>query len=128
MSVIQELEKTIDQAVKKIKGGKENDICRYIPSPQGDGYIHHFTMQKLKIEKPTELLQMINKYIMNEPVPAAVPPKRRAARGSRKRSGHFVFSKSLRVWGRRAKTICWFFLFVFRVDCFGFRDYVNRLE
>lgn len=82
----------IQKAVHKISGGKENDICRYLPSEAG-GYIHHFTMRKMKTEHPEKLKQLINTYILHPDRPASVPPKPRAARGSRKRRDQFAFTK-----------------------------------
>jgi hypothetical protein len=87
-----ELESLIDTAVKKIGGRKENDICRYLPVDTG-GYIHHFTMRKMKHEDPIQLTEMINKFILNASKPQTVPPKSRAARGSRKRRDQFLFTK-----------------------------------
>lgn len=86
------LEQLINSAVKKIGAKKENDICRYLPSSTG-GYIHHFTMRKMKTECPEQLCSMISKYIVNVDKPVTVPPKQRAARGSRKRRDQFFFSK-----------------------------------
>ncbi len=82
----------IQSAIKKINGGKENDICRYLPSETG-GYIHHFTMRKMKTENPEKLKQLINTHIIRADRPASVPPKSRAARGSRKRRDQFAFTK-----------------------------------
>ncbi len=87
-----QLENLIQAAVKKLGAKKENDICRYIPSSVG-GYIHHFTMRKMKTEQPEQLAQMINKFILNVDKPTSVKPKPRAARGSRKRRDQFLFSK-----------------------------------
>ncbi len=86
------LEDLISQAVKKINGRKENDICRYLPVSTG-GYIHHFTMRKMKHEDPEKLTTMISKYIINTTKPSSVPPKQRAPRGTRKRRDQFMFSK-----------------------------------
>lgn len=86
------LDNLIHQAAKKINAKKENDICRYLPSSAG-GYIHHFTMRKMKTENPQELQNLINKHIINVDKPTSVPPKQRAARGSRKRRDQFLFSK-----------------------------------
>lgn len=86
------LEDLISQAVKKINGRKENDICRFLPVSTG-GYIHHFTMRKMKHEDPEKLTTMISKFIINAPKPASVPPKQRAPRGTRKRRDQFMFSK-----------------------------------
>lgn len=82
----------IQSAIKKINGRKENDICRYLPSETG-GYIHHFTMRKMKTENPEKLKQLINSYIIRADRPQSVPPKSRAARGSRKRRDQFAFTK-----------------------------------
>lgn len=87
-----QLEQLINSAVKKVGGKKENDICHYLPVSTG-GYIHHFTMRKMKTEEPKELAELINKYIINTPHPQPVTPKQRAARGSRKRRDLFTFSK-----------------------------------
>lgn len=88
----EKLQSSIQKAVVKIGAKKENDICRYLPINSG-GYIHHFTMRKMKTENPNELLVMIDKYILNVNKPKAVPPKPRAARGSRKMRGNFFFTK-----------------------------------
>jgi len=88
-----QIESLISAAVKKINGKKENDICRYLPNPAGVGYIHHFTMRKMKTEEPEKLHSMISKYIINADKPHSVSPKPRAARGSRKRRDQLVFSK-----------------------------------
>ncbi len=96
MASLKEDTKTIDSlisaAAKKVSAKKENDICRYIPVPTG-GYIHHFTMRKMKTEAPEELHALVTKHIINVPAPTKVTPKRRAARGSRKRRDQFVFTK-----------------------------------
>lgn len=87
-----QLEQLIHAAVKKVAGKKENDICHYLPVSTG-GYIHHFTMRKMKTEDPKQLAELINKYIINTNQPQEVTPKQRAARGSRKRRDLFTFSK-----------------------------------
>lgn len=87
-----QLDTLIHAAVKKIQGKKENDICRYIPSDAG-GYIHHFTMRKMKTEAPQALQTMINKYIINADRPSKVTPKPRAARGSRKRRDQVILTR-----------------------------------
>ena len=88
-----QLESLIHSAVKKIGAKKENDICRYLPVSTG-GYIHHFTMRKMKTENPEQLYALITKYIVNADKPTTVPPKPRAARGSRKRRDQFLFTKT----------------------------------
>lgn len=93
LKTLQELDDTIWRAVKKINGTKENDICRYLPIPNG-GYMHHFTMRKMKTEEPKVLSVLINRYINSVDKPTSVAPKPRAARGSRKRRGGINFSRS----------------------------------
>ncbi|MCH9632198.1 MAG: hypothetical protein S4CHLAM6_05280 [Chlamydiae bacterium] len=93
LKTLQELEDTIRKAVKKINGTKENDICRYLPIPNG-GYMHHFTMRKMKTEEPLALSALIDRYINKVERPTSVAPKPRAARGSRKRRGGINFSRS----------------------------------
>ncbi len=90
---LKQLDSLIANATKKVSGKKENDICRYIPSPTGVGYIHHFTMRKMRTEEPEKLQAMINKYIVNVDKPTNVSPKPRAARGSRKRRDQILFTK-----------------------------------
>lgn len=90
--VKERLDQLINKAVKKIGGSKENDICRYLPVSTG-GYIHHFTMRKMKTEDPHALCEMIEKHILGSGKPKTVAPKPRAARGSRKMRGNFFFSK-----------------------------------
>lgn len=92
MKTLQELEDKIQKAVKKINGKKENDICRYLPIPTG-GYMHHFTMRKMKTEEPKTLSNLIDKYINSVEKPISVTPKQRAARGSRKRREGISFSR-----------------------------------
>ena len=87
-----QLEQIIQAAIRKIGGRKENDICRYLPVNTG-GYIHHFTMRKMKTENPEQLVSMVNKFIVQADKPTTVPPKPRAARGSRKRRDQLLFSK-----------------------------------
>lgn len=87
-----QLDQLINAACKKVGAKKENDICHYLPSPAG-GYIHHFTMRKMKHESPQQLADWITKYITNSNHPQKVAPKPRAARGSRKRRDFFTFSK-----------------------------------
>lgn len=87
------LDNLINTAAKKIGAKKENDICRYIPVSTG-GYIHHFTMRKMKTEAPEELQALITKHIINADKPSQVKPKPRAARGSRKRRDQFLFTKN----------------------------------
>ena len=87
-----QLEDLIQEAVKKINGSKENDICQYIPDEAG-GYVHHFRMRKKKFEDPQQLISWIKQYIINTPNPKKVTPKKRAARGTRQRRDLFTLSK-----------------------------------
>ncbi len=79
-----DLDELISGAVQKLGAKRENDICRYLPASTG-GYIHHFTMRKMKQQLPNKLADMIQKFIIDADKPIAVRPKQRAARGSRKR-------------------------------------------
>lgn len=89
---LKELETVIAKAIKKVGGRKENDLCKYIPVSSG-GYIHHFTLRKMKSKQPIELSTMIEKFIINPSRPSVVSPKQRAPRGSRKRRDHITFTK-----------------------------------
>lgn len=87
-----ELENTIAKAIKKVRGKKENDLCKYIPMNSG-GYMHHFTLKKMKYKQPEELDSLIEKFIIRADRPLVVPPKARAVRGSRKKKDQLAFSK-----------------------------------
>ncbi|MCB1107094.1 MAG: hypothetical protein KDK76_03255 [Chlamydiia bacterium] len=89
---LEELEGVISKAIKKVRGRKENDLCKYIPMTSG-GYMHHFTLRKMKYRKPEELSSLIEKFIIKADRPLVVPPKQRAARGSRKKKDQPAFSK-----------------------------------
>lgn len=91
---LQELEDTIQKAIKKVGGKKENDICKYLPAKEG-GYLHHFTLRKMKGESPDELKAMIQKYIHKVERPLRVAPKPRAARGSRKRRDQIALTRPM---------------------------------
>ena len=86
-----ELDQLIATAMKKIDGKKENAICRFLPGATG-GYMHHFTLRKMKNEGKTALADMIRRYIIDVERPASVKAKQRAARGSRKKKGQVVLS------------------------------------
>lgn len=88
-----DLETIIDKALKKIGSNSENDICRYLPVKTG-GYMHHFTMRKMKRELPEELGCLIKDYIVENERPRTIEGKRRAPRGSRKRSENISFNRS----------------------------------
>ena len=89
---LREVEDVIAKAIKKVGGRKENDLCKFLPMTTG-GYMHHFTLRKMKIKQPSELSGIIEKFIINNDRPHAVAPKQRAARGSRKRRDQYTFSR-----------------------------------
>ena len=86
------VEEVILKAVKKIGGKKENELCKYLPMKSG-GYMHHFTLRKMKHKQPTELSSIIERFVINSDKPTIVAPKQRAARGSRKRRDHLNFTR-----------------------------------
>ncbi|MCB1113392.1 MAG: hypothetical protein KDK62_01400 [Chlamydiia bacterium] len=87
-----QLDQLIERAAKKVGARKENDICRYIPGTKG-GYIHHFSMRKMKHENPEELASLLNNYILNVDNPKQQKPSPRAPRGSRKKKDHLPLTK-----------------------------------
>ena len=89
---LKELESVIDKAIKKVRGKKENDLCKYLPMNCG-GYMHHFTLRKMKYKDPIELSSLIEKFIIKADRPLVVTPKQRAPRGSRKKKDNINFSK-----------------------------------
>jgi len=90
--MIKDLEEVIAKAIKKVGVKKENDLCKYLPVTTG-GYMHHFTLKKMKYKNPNELAEIISEYIIESDKPIAVPPKSRAPRGSRKRRDQLIFTK-----------------------------------
>lgn len=90
---LSELEDTIALALKKIGAKKENDSNRFIPSEEG-GYLHHFTLKKMKTKAPRELKTMVEKFILNVDRPKKVPPKKRAPKGSRKMNETSRFTRN----------------------------------
>jgi len=88
-----ELDQLITGAIKKVGGRKENDICRYLPMVSG-GYMHHFTLRKMKHQLPERLSELIQKFIIDPDKPITVKPKPRAARGSRKKKGQVILNDS----------------------------------
>jgi len=89
---LKEVQDIISKAITKVKGTKENDLCKYLPMDSG-GYMHHFTLRKMKHKDPTQLGTIIEKFIIKADHPRAVAPKRRAPRGSRKRRDNLAFSR-----------------------------------
>ncbi len=90
---LKEIEDVISKAIKKVNGRKENDLCKYLPMTSG-GYMHHFTLKKMKNRQPQELSAIIEKFIINHERPSSVAPKQRAARGSRKRRDQITFTRN----------------------------------
>lgn len=90
---LNEIEDVIAKAIKKVGARKENDLCRYIPVTTG-GYMHHFTLKKMKTRQPEELSSIIQKFIISVDKPGRVTPKSRAPRGSRKRRDQITFTRS----------------------------------
>lgn len=86
-----QLEQLIAGAMKKVNGKKENDLCRYLPMTTG-GYMHHFTLRKMKHQVPEKLSEMIRRYIIEAERPLTVRPKQRATRGSKKKKDHVILS------------------------------------
>jgi hypothetical protein len=86
------LEEVIAKAVKKIGGRKENELCKYLPMKSG-GYMHHFTLRKMKVKQPQELSSIIERFVVNADKPTIIAPKQRAPRGSRKRKDHLNFTR-----------------------------------
>jgi hypothetical protein len=87
-----EVEDTIVKAIKKLGAKKENELCKYLPMKSG-GYMHHFTLRKMKYKQPQELAAIIERFVVNSDKPTVIAPKQRAARGSRKRRDHMNFTR-----------------------------------
>lgn len=87
-----EVDSVINQAIKKSGVKKENDLCRYIPGPSG-GYIHHFTLRKMRTDSPQKLISLLTKHIIQADKPTKLHHKPRAPRGSRKRLELLNFSR-----------------------------------
>ena len=85
------LEQLITGAIKKVNGKRENDLCRYLPMASG-GYMHHFTLRKMKHQLPEKLSELIRRYIIEAERPLTVRPKQRAARGSKKKKDQVILS------------------------------------
>jgi hypothetical protein len=84
MSIMEEekkyqTEELIQKALKKIGGEKEKDICKYLPA-ETEGYMHHFTLRKIKKTNPQELFALIQEFILEPPTPRPIDPKPRARR------------------------------------------------
>lgn len=89
----EELKKVIEKAIQKVRGSKENDLCKFLPGPTG-GYMHHFTLKKLKNTNPDELSTLLQEFIIDAAQPKTLSPKQRAPRGSRKRKDLVTFNRT----------------------------------
>ncbi len=87
-----EVEEVISKAIKKLGIKKENELCKYLPMKSG-GYMHHFTLRKMKYKQPQELAAIIERFVTQSDKPLVIAPKQRAARGSRKRRDHMNFTR-----------------------------------
>lgn len=87
------VDEVINKAIKKIGARKENELCKYLPMKSG-GYMHHFTLKKMKNRQPQELAGIIEQYVVNAEKPTIIAPKQRAPRGSRKRKDHMNFTRT----------------------------------
>jgi len=88
---IKEMEDIIAKAIQKAGVKNEKELSRFIPASSG-GYIHHFTLRKMKKKQPQELKAMIEKFIMSAKALQKLAPKARAPRGSRKRRDQISFN------------------------------------
>ncbi len=88
-----DIEDVIAKAIKKIGVRKENELCKYLPMKSG-GYMHHFTLKKMKLRQPQELASIIERYVVNADKATIIAPKQRAPRGSRKRKDHMNFTRN----------------------------------
>ncbi len=87
-----DIDDVIAKAIKKIGARKENELCKYLPMKSG-GYMHHFTLRKMKYKQPQELSSIIERFVVNSDKPTIIAPKQRAPRGSRKRRDHMNFTR-----------------------------------
>ena len=68
-----QLEDLIQKALSKINGKKERDLYCFLPCFRG--YIHHFTFRKMMQEKPQQLFDLIQKYIIKSEKPQKIQLK-----------------------------------------------------
>ena len=93
MTKSKHIDEVINKAIKKIGARKENELCKYLPMKSG-GYMHHFTLKKMKLRQPNDLAAIIEQYVVNAERPTIIAPKQRAPRGSRKRKDHMNFTRT----------------------------------
>lgn len=82
------LKQAIEQALSKIRGTNENDLCKYLPGLEEEGYMHHFTLKKLKNNNPEKLFSLLRQCIIDADNPRMLEPKPRAARSSHKQRNY----------------------------------------
>lgn len=90
---LKDVEEVIAKSIRKIGCRTENELCKYLPVKTG-GYMHHFTLKKMKNRQPEELASILDRYILQVDRPPVISPKQRAARGSRKRKDHLNFTRN----------------------------------
>lgn len=73
------IERTLSEALQKIKGTSEKEICRYLPADT-EGYMHHFTLRKMKKTEPAKLAELLHEHIIDHPSPTSIEPKQRIRR------------------------------------------------
>jgi hypothetical protein len=61
------LEDLIQEAIAKINGKNERDLCNFLPVSRG--YMHHFTFKKMSQDAPQQLFDLIKKYIIDPKKP-----------------------------------------------------------
>lgn len=79
MPVKDESEQAVGKALTKIGSKQEKDICKYLPAEAG-GYMHHFTMKKLRKTNPEEFQNLLEEFILYPSAPKTIEPKPRARR------------------------------------------------
>src|SRR5438445_10687545 len=68
------LDDLINEAISKVKEKNESSICRFIPVKSG-GYMHHFTLKKMKHNRPEELYGLIQAHIIQIENPQQIQAK-----------------------------------------------------
>lgn len=89
-----EIEGHIKKALSRINSSKEKDICKFIPSAEGEGYIHHFTLRKMKKNEPAKLESLLKEFIIDRQEPKQLNPKKRAPKGSKRTKNHYLFNST----------------------------------
>lgn len=66
------LEDLIREAISKIGGKNEASICRFLPF-ETNGYMHYFTLRKMKLQNPEKLYKLIQTHIIQIENPQEIP-------------------------------------------------------